>query len=103
MNQKPSKPDRAWKLLSKRGAWTQEYYARNRWGLECFAENEHAVCFCVLGALHRVYGENSLFNRKANKVCRRVRKLGFDCIPDWNDFPSRKKSEVVALLKEVDV
>lgn len=105
MNQKPSKPDRAWKLLSKQWAWAQGCYARNRLGVCCSAENEHAVCFCVIGALHRVYGPPSSnpFNRKADKVLRRVRKLGFDSIPDWNDAEGRKKSEVVALLREEDV
>lgn len=92
---------KAWELLEKRGAWTQGALAKNKRGGNVSADSYEAVCFCTLGAIEKVYGSG--MDAYLNAVAKLEEKLGEDSVEDWNDSPKRKKREVVAVLKELDI
>ena len=91
--------DRAWKLLEDPKRWTRGVFARDEAGKKVQSTDESAVCFCVMGAISRVYGTDR--SRLWEKVVlSRPYTLS---IPEWNDDPGTTHAEVVGLLKELDV
>ena len=105
---------KAWKLLSKRGKWCQHASAMDKDMLDVSPKNGRAVQFCMLGAITRCYKNDGEAIEKKLAVAKAIeaktkRKgltdgFGFrKVIATWNDDTHRKKSEVVALLKSLNV
>lgn len=46
-------------LLDSPANWTQGVFARNNRGLECPPNSEEAVCWCLIGSLHKVSPGNT--------------------------------------------
>lgn len=89
---------KAWELLSKPGAWTQGYFARNSNEEMRNSRDEDACCWCAMGGISRCYSGPewaSAVNRLSDAVGGHI--------PKWNDTPGRTQEEVVALLKELDI
>lgn len=87
-------------LIEGEGRWTQGYTARNEYGQPVSNGHMEAVCWCAIGALRRVSGEENLENIVAVK-------LGLNCSPigkphplaAFNDAENRSQSEVVSALR----
>ena len=90
--------DAAADLLEKPKGWTQKTSARDFKGREVPASSPSATCFCVMGAIARVVGDNS--SVRQSEARDRLRPLlPTFYISDWNDAPGRTQSEVVAALR----
>lgn len=89
---------RAWKLLAKPNGWCRGAYARTAGGLAVYYNNPLAVSFCALGAIRAIYPTEQVQQLK-NKLAKHIKH---DII-QWNDAYARSKSEVVSVLKELDI
>ncbi len=89
---------KAWELLSKPGAWTQGFFARDSSGSIRFSREPEACCWCALGGINQCYREWSQMEKAIEKLEARVGNAA-----EWNDYPLRTQEEVVAVLKELDI
>lgn len=92
--------ERAADRLSKPDAWTQGALARDANGEKVEPESPAAVCWCLSGALMAeipiAHGEDF-----CNAIDALERVLpGSRIVPLYNDRKSRRKSQVVAKLRE---
>lgn len=74
--------------------WTQDAFARDTNGLECSVFSEHAIAWCLAGA---VDAETSM--RAAVFLEAIGAAIGMDAVT-WNDAPGRTQAEVVTALRE---
>lgn len=85
------------KLLGKRGAWIKGEY-----------RNHDETKFCPYGACYKVAGENPYFFNVSNRALTQAKQaLTSACmsrygvgVPEFNDRPSTRKWQVLALLRE---
>jgi len=92
--------DRAADLLTPEGAWTQELFARDICGGPLSAGfDEGAVCWCAIGAIEKVTGEEFLEELPV-LAAQQLESVLLTAIPPWNDAPERTQAEVVAKLRE---
>jgi hypothetical protein len=90
-------------LLSDPARWTQGYYARDAKGALVGPASQRAVCWCLLGAIVRVYG------RRGHSSClvaslREALNLPPDVtLTNWNDAPARTHAEVLDLCRRAGV
>ena len=89
---------KAWQLLKTKKQWCQEANAKTAMGSYVSAHSKFAAQWCLLGALAKCYGEEGYL--KPFKKCS-PHMAGNPVI--WNDSPTRKFSEVKALLKKLDI
>lgn len=96
----PTKPSEilsaAADLIEQPGKWTQGEYAKDGRGRGCYGFDEQAQCFCLLGAIQKVTGEEDTYELR--KHVRRV--VGNRAINNWNDASGRTQAEVVAALRQ---
>lgn len=86
---------KARELISDPERWTQGVNARNRAGGLTSPENDAAVCWCGIGALCRVAGDDDLHWAKAVVFLHKTaREAGFKDFPDFNDTSTH--AEVLA-------
>jgi hypothetical protein len=75
-------------LLAQPGAWIRCTYARDDLGVAVRGTDSDAVCWCTLGALHRVIGSDDIqFDRYVGikDVLRREIPEDYESIGDFND------------------
>lgn len=77
-------------LLAEPEHWTQGWFARDKYGMQCQPASKEAVCFCLTGASIRVSGEF--------KPPLSLRILLPEHMFDFNDRHSH--AEVIAKLDE---
>lgn len=94
-----SRPNRAWKLLEQPGTWTQFRSARDAAGRLIGIRSHDACQWCALGAIGAVYPDDEIIALETR--LRQQTPMG--SIARWNDDPARTQSEVVALLKSLDI
>lgn len=85
---------KAHELLADPKHWTQGAMARDSLGQVTHSNSDNAVCWCVMGALNKCYGESLEY---INKIRERIG----GSVALFND--SHTHIEVVNLLKELDV
>lgn len=88
-------------LLETKG-WTQDAFARDANGMGIKSHEESAVCFCTIGALNRVSGENVVrrLDTEGNKAYEYLRdSIGGWGIAEWNDSYDRTKEDVISALR----
>lgn len=81
-------------ILTPRGAWTQGSFATDKAGLAVNVTSPKAKCFCLEGAVRKATGDNAIETAKALSL------IDIHSIYDWNDAPSRRKAQVIALLRK---
>ena len=83
--------------------WTQCAFARKSDGFETSFDDPKASCFCSLGRIYRITGDERESNARARLYLRRT--IGeFMFIPEWNDAPGRTREEVdAAFLKAAEL
>jgi len=92
--------DRAADLLTPEGAWTQGLFARDVTGYPLPAGfDAGAVCWCAVGAIEKVTGEECLEDLPV-LAAQQLESVLPTAIPPWNDAPERTQEEVVAKLRE---
>lgn len=88
-------------LLARPEAWTQGKFARDSHGRPVYYTDERATCWCTSGAMGKVNDTESVAQRVSLTAFSFLYKAtGFECIPDWNDSPSRTHAEVLAALEK---
>lgn len=100
---------KAWEIVQK--GWCQKVYAQDADGNEVDYLESNARSWCIEGALFLVYGDDrSVLKSKERQVRRAIeeqtgKRSENSCtvLTDWNDSPDRQQSEVVRLLKELDL
>lgn len=84
-------------ILDHPGKWTQHRSAAYEHGATAHPWNPGAYAFCILGAIDRATGDDTvLYSRTLQEIGRYVGKLS---IANWNDAPERTYEDVVDLLK----
>lgn len=97
-------------LLSTREAWTKRSMGRrlvNGREVAWFHWDE-CNCFCLAGAIHKVYGYGSAATQALKKVSLRIGgKRPFDSDEDhvilWNDRSERTWEEVLKMAQEAGI
>ena len=92
---------KAWKLLLKRGAWCQGYFATTREGIPCHPESAMAEKFCAVGAVKKCYPDPVAQDMIIEKLQLAVPKY-YCAVGEWNDARHRRKHEVIRLLQLVE-
>ena len=86
-------------LLSDPKRWTQSHSARNAHGMPVSVFSPEATCFCLYGALRRVYASNIVLYEKSSSKLKNLP------LPDgyvqYNDTHTHE--EVMALVKKAKV
>lgn len=99
--------------------WTKYQFAIDDKGKQCTIHSDKAKCFCLMGAIFRVYPKAIDFNEvinKIKKVLKKKQKL-FNYLPkgyckfttdtssivNFNDSSSTKFSDVQEVIKEAGV
>lgn len=92
--------DKAADLLTPEGAWIRGSYARFGNNHASRILHPRAKCFCVLGAVARAAGTESLGNPLVYDARQPLRQASgrFD-LTIWNDDPKTTQAEVVAALR----
>lgn len=85
-------------LIEKPENWTQNYYAKDEYGMTIHSSSDAAVCFCTLGALHRVIpmGSRGHTNRRADVRELLESLMGDDGVAQFNDTHTHE--EVIAVF-----
>jgi hypothetical protein len=76
-----------------KGGWTQDSYAKDKYGKSTAPTMRDATCFCALGAIKRAKAELGL--DEFDSVGTVLFKVVGGYIPEWNDDPRRTQAEVV--------
>lgn len=91
---------KAYELLEKPESWTQGYYARTAINYMVYPANDSdAAKWCTMGAVQKCYGYTGITHDLIKRIEDRIGRS----VAAWNDATERTHSEVVALLKELDI
>jgi hypothetical protein len=90
-------------LLAGESRWTTRYYARDNGGYGIFPKSTHAVCFCLSGAVLRIYGEGEAAYAVNDRLLVAIHKRTREAIgvATFNDVHGYKA--VMAVVKEAGV
>lgn len=96
---------KVYELLDKPEKWIQGELAKNAKGETTLPTSQDAVCYCLMGALMKCYGNKSSIIPIEAKVRKALGEDQFHggSYVNWNDDPQRKYEEVLALVKELDL
>jgi hypothetical protein len=83
-------------LLAIPERWTIKAPARDLRGLAVLPRDENAVCFCLLGAICKIYSDETKIEEKTRGYLRTA-------ICTWNEAPGRTHSEVLELVKKLGI
>lgn len=91
-------------LLNSPEKWTQSAYAKDAVGDSCSSTEPQAVCWCLLGAIHRCYPEP----KESDKVWRKILaaitlESHFVSISSFNDNEETTFEQVRDILEMADV
>lgn len=97
-----------YELLEDPNHWTQGTYARNKYGDQAISYSDEATCFCLLGAIYRVYaGSPDKVNNAIGRLSEEFVKMGLpqDCgnWVTWQDERETTHEEVLELVKRAGI
>lgn len=95
---------KAIELVSRRGAWTQHFEARDKDGEQVEATSDEAVCFCMLGAYTRAAAEagTNVGRFIHGNVYEAFHDLKIaSSIAEFNDRPKQRKAAVVRVMRQI--
>lgn len=83
--------------------WTKSSMGRDLHGQMCASGDPDAVCWCLAGAIFKVYGTHS--SKGDSAFCRvaavlKQNGIGRTEILNWNDRPERTHDEVLKVCEE---
>lgn len=94
-------------LLSDPARWTKGQFARNKKGSDTYSTSGDAVCWCVQGALRKIYNDDASPIILAAQLIERAlpadlvsgaNNAGKDPIVVFNDDPNTKHEDVLRVL-----
>jgi hypothetical protein len=90
-------------LLSNPARWTTKAIARNSEGFTVNVQSKEATCFCLLGAVYRVYGKSEFPTDipQLATIYKELSKLGHDSLTGFNDTTSYE--DVIKLVKKLKI
>ena len=95
---------KAHELLATPDRWTKGRFAADTSGHGVAPSNPEATCFCMLGALRRCYPaleEYLAIRKRLGKWLHET--YGISSVVVFNDAEERTHSDVVNVLKELDL
>jgi hypothetical protein len=92
---------KAYELISSPFKWTKGCFARDRHGAAISEYSDDATCFCLVGAIHKCYEDDT--DGEYNALMQLEGALNVDSLPRWNDEPERTHEEIVGVLKKFDI
>ncbi len=81
-------------LIERPERWTQGAYRRDAEGDKC--DEDHAVCWCVEGAMLHVSNRYSYEYHNAHRLLVVATGTSLTGAEHWNDWPSRTHQQVLA-------
>ena len=100
---------KAYQIFEKPNSWTRGTFARDKFLDPVATWNPQACQFCIVGALKRVYPDESrrvdAISRVREVLLKRctVEQWGSVGVSYFNDHIAQSQSEIHALLKEANV
>lgn len=85
-------------LLNDPSRWTQFFFARNGVGTPVWPEDGTAVCWCLLGAIHKCYEE-----RTCGVIELVQKELNYVSVAKWNNAPERTFEDVKNLVTRLNI
>ena len=100
--------ERAADLIEPGGAWTQHWFATDRFMKDVSPVHPSACSFCARGAIYRVLDEDPHKQPKPSEsaleaflvIAKIIGADSYEYIEEWNDADGRAQGEVVAKLRE---
>lgn len=86
-------------LLADEKRWTQGEFAKTASGQGCVPHNPNAVCFCLWGAMTRVYQSRDAHDKAVEKLQAVIGR--HQRIAQFND--THTHAEVLAAVKEAGI
>jgi hypothetical protein len=81
--------------------WTQNSFARNAAGLPCYLLHTEATCFCFLGGMKRIYGDEYWRREGVPKKLDALKDdVGLCTLTLWNDNPETTAEQVRAMAEK---
>jgi hypothetical protein len=65
--------------------------------------NPEATCFCILGAIRKVYNLTRDSNEYAEKVKNTLQLYHWEYLHEWNDAPERTHAEVLEAVRKAGI
>lgn len=93
-----SNPNTLQELFNDRKRWCKESFAKTESGGFASARSPDTVSWCLMGGIDKVYGSTYAASKIRAKIMHKVGVIGL-----WNDRVRRRFSDVVALVKELDI
>ena len=88
-------------LLTDKARWTKGNCALDKQGEVCWVESDEASCFCLFGAINKVYKTDE-YARVYDKLTKHIQSTTCFCsMPEFNDNSTHE--EVLALVMELKV
>jgi len=87
-------------LLESPERWGRYASARSADGSHVPPGSPKAACFCLFGAMERIYGNGTDFHEVRQKM---LRVTGWQSIVDWNDHCHRTHAEVLAAVRAAGI
>ena len=99
-----NKPTSIADLLSSPERWTQRSAARNQAKEATWPNDASACCWCLWGAIQRIYGIGYMMDDIVARIHRHLESRDeHRYITYWNDAPERQYEEVKALVEELKI
>lgn len=91
-------------LLSDPERWTKNWYAHDAQGGSINAQNREAACWCMLGAIIRVYGHGEMATTARHRLRDVIKKhYGEFDVARINDRESTTHADVMNILEMADI
>ena len=96
---------KAYELISEPSRWTKGTLARDSNGHATNVLGPTACSFCLVGAIERCYASFKCCLEQVKRVRQELKAQfpNFEFVGQWNDHPDRTHTEVVELLKKLDI
>lgn len=90
-------------LLADPSSWTKHNFAKDAEGRCVPSLSPDAVCWCLMGAAYRCYSDYD--SGDCSRTLDVLHKLAsvVGSITQYNDAPHRQHSEIIDLLRRLDV
>lgn len=92
---------KAHELIDSPEKWCRHHFAMNSNGCATDHYDQLAVAFCVMGALHRAYGERQTHAAALGKLRRRISASHIAGVTYWNDHSDWLT--VYSTLEDLDI
>lgn len=91
-------------IFTSKDKWTKGFYARDKYGQKCFEGSTDATCYCILGAIKKVYyGLPVEVDNKLETALKKLHPNSSGNYVHFNDDPKTTFEDIIELIKEAGV